>query len=136
MLGAGGTDDSSQFSGVVSDEVIKVWVLNNINIERYFIFLFPKCINTLSVQDIYEATKFYSVPSLSGETASDEIFLSSVKFNINQITATLRSMYEIQYLAYYWVILMISEYTVHFPTSEYVILFLIDVSMFCTVVIH
>lgn len=24
MLGAGGTDDSSQFSGVVSDEVIKV----------------------------------------------------------------------------------------------------------------
>nr|XP_017251628.1 PREDICTED: putative vacuolar protein sorting-associated protein 13A isoform X2 [Daucus carota subsp. sativus] len=65
MLGAGGTDDSSQFSGVVSDEVIK---------------------------DIYEATKFYSVPSLGGETASDEIFLSSVKFNINQITATLRSM--------------------------------------------
>lgn len=30
MLGAGGTDDSSQFSGVVSDEVIKVsvfWLL-------------------------------------------------------------------------------------------------------------
>lgn len=27
MLGAGGTDDSSQFSGVVSDEVIKVCVL-------------------------------------------------------------------------------------------------------------
>lgn len=24
MLGAGGTDDSSQFSGVVSDEVVKV----------------------------------------------------------------------------------------------------------------
>ncbi|XP_074366463.1 intermembrane lipid transfer protein VPS13 isoform X3 [Apium graveolens] len=65
MLGAGGTDDSSQFSGVVSDEVIK---------------------------DIYEATKFYSVPALSGETASDEIYLSSMKFNIHQITATLRSM--------------------------------------------
>ena len=27
MLGAGGTDDSSQFSGVVSDEVIKACVL-------------------------------------------------------------------------------------------------------------
>jgi hypothetical protein len=26
MLGAGGTDDSSQFSGVVSDEIIKVYV--------------------------------------------------------------------------------------------------------------
>ncbi|KAK1396810.1 putative Vacuolar protein sorting-associated protein [Heracleum sosnowskyi] len=65
MLGAGGTDDSSQFSGVVSDEVIK---------------------------DIYEATKFYSVPSLSGETTSDEIYLSSMKFNLHQITATLRSM--------------------------------------------
>lgn len=26
MLGAGGTDDSSQFSGVVSDEVVKVAV--------------------------------------------------------------------------------------------------------------
>ena len=26
MLGAGGTEDSSQFSGVVSDEVIKVTV--------------------------------------------------------------------------------------------------------------
>lgn len=65
MLGAGGTDDSSQFSGVVSDEVIK---------------------------DIYEATKFYSVPALSGETASDEIYVSSMKFNIHQITATLRSM--------------------------------------------
>lgn len=27
MLGAGGTDDSSQFSGVVSDDVIKVCML-------------------------------------------------------------------------------------------------------------
>ena len=27
MLGAGGTDDSGEFSGVVSDEVIKVLIL-------------------------------------------------------------------------------------------------------------
>lgn len=27
MLGAGGTDDSGEFSGVVSDEVIKVFIL-------------------------------------------------------------------------------------------------------------
>ena len=30
MLGAGGTDDSSQFSGVVSDEVIKVSLLMSV----------------------------------------------------------------------------------------------------------
>lgn len=29
MLGAGGTDDSSQFSGVVSDEVVKVEYLSS-----------------------------------------------------------------------------------------------------------
>lgn len=27
MLGAGGTDDTNQFSGVISDDVIKVWTL-------------------------------------------------------------------------------------------------------------
>lgn len=27
MLGAGGTEDSSQFSGVISDDVVKVFVL-------------------------------------------------------------------------------------------------------------
>lgn len=26
MLGAGGTDDSNQFSGVISDDVIKVYI--------------------------------------------------------------------------------------------------------------
>ncbi|XP_059667459.1 uncharacterized protein LOC132312914 [Cornus florida] len=66
VLGAGGTDDSSQFSGVVSDEVIK---------------------------DIYEATKFQPVPSPNGVAAADdEIYFSSIKFNIQRVSATLRSM--------------------------------------------
>ncbi|KAI3688356.1 hypothetical protein L1987_82068 [Smallanthus sonchifolius] len=65
MLGAGGTDDSSQFSGVVSDEVIK---------------------------DIYEATKFHPAPSpVLDATGSDGILLSSIKLSINRISATLRN---------------------------------------------
>lgn len=64
MLGAGGTDDSGEFSGVVSDEVIK---------------------------DIYEATKFHPVLlSNVDAAAADEIYLSAVKFSIHQISATLR----------------------------------------------
>ncbi|CAK9158557.1 unnamed protein product, partial [Ilex paraguariensis] len=66
MLGAGGTDDSSHFSGAVSDEVIK---------------------------DIYEATKFHPAPSPNVDAAgNDEIYLSSIKFNIHRFFATLRSM--------------------------------------------
>lgn len=34
MLGAGGTDDSSQFSGVISDEVVKVDSLYDLNIVK------------------------------------------------------------------------------------------------------
>lgn len=64
MLGAGGTDDSSQFSGVVSDEVIK---------------------------DIYEATKFHPQPTSDGD-ANDNINLSIVKFSIRQISAVMRRM--------------------------------------------
>ncbi|KVH90901.1 hypothetical protein Ccrd_007067 [Cynara cardunculus var. scolymus] len=65
MLGAGGTDDSSQFSGVVSDEVIK---------------------------DIYEATKFHPAPSPVLDAAgSDGILLSSIKFSIDRISAALRN---------------------------------------------
>lgn len=65
MLGAGGTDDSSQFSGVVSDEVIK---------------------------DIYEATKFHPAPSPVLDAAgSDGILLSSIKFSIHRISAVLRN---------------------------------------------
>ncbi|KAJ9680062.1 hypothetical protein PVL29_019367 [Vitis rotundifolia] len=65
MLGAGGTDDSGEFSGVVSDEVIK---------------------------DIYEATKFHPVllSNVDAAAAADEIYLSAVKFSIHQISATLR----------------------------------------------
>lgn len=66
MLGAGGTDDSSQFSGVVSDEVI---------------------------QDIYEATEFDPAPLSNGDAATnEEICVYSVKFSIYRISATLRSM--------------------------------------------
>ncbi|KAL3830664.1 hypothetical protein ACJIZ3_019466 [Penstemon smallii] len=66
MLGAGGTNDSSQFSGVISDEVIK---------------------------DIYEATKFHPAPALTGDSAvMDEVYFSSMKVNISEICTTLRSM--------------------------------------------
>ncbi|KAG4203337.1 hypothetical protein ERO13_A05G394600v2 [Gossypium hirsutum] len=66
MLGAGGTDDSSQFSGVVSDE---------------------------DVQDIYEATKFYP-PVLSGIDAdtNDKIYSRAIEFSIDEISATIWSM--------------------------------------------
>lgn len=65
MLGAGGTDDSSQFSGVVSDEVIK---------------------------DIYEATKFHPAPSpVPDASGTDGILFSSIKCSVHQISATLRN---------------------------------------------
>ncbi|XVE86346.1 hypothetical protein DITRI_Ditri18aG0027900 [Diplodiscus trichospermus] len=66
MLGAGGTDDSSQFSGVVSDE---------------------------DVQDIYEATKFYP-PVLSGVDAdtNDKIHIWVIEFSMDEISATIWSM--------------------------------------------
>ncbi|XP_052202477.1 uncharacterized protein LOC127808127 isoform X2 [Diospyros lotus] len=65
MLGAGGTDDSSQFSGVISDEVIK---------------------------DIYEATKFQPVPSPDGTFVGDDIVVfSEIKFHIHEASATLCS---------------------------------------------
>ncbi|OVA10906.1 Vacuolar protein sorting-associated protein 13 domain [Macleaya cordata] len=64
MLGAGETADSSQFSGVISDEVIK---------------------------DIYEATEFDPILSLDGGVSTKNRILSSIKFNIHQITATLGS---------------------------------------------
>ncbi|XP_073032093.1 intermembrane lipid transfer protein VPS13 isoform X2 [Primulina eburnea] len=66
MLGAGGTDDSSQFSGVISDDVIK---------------------------DIYEATKFHPSSMLLGDfSLMDEVYFSSVKINISEICTTLQSM--------------------------------------------
>ncbi|XWS30007.1 hypothetical protein CRYUN_Cryun24cG0081100 [Craigia yunnanensis] len=65
MLGAGGTEDSSQFSGIVSDE---------------------------DVQDIYEATKFYP-PVLSGVDAdtNDKICTRVIEFSIDEISATIWS---------------------------------------------
>lgn len=40
MLGAGGTDDSSQFSGIVSDEVIQVSLLKSVaSVEREKLFV-------------------------------------------------------------------------------------------------
>ncbi|PON37046.1 Vacuolar protein sorting-associated protein [Parasponia andersonii] len=66
MLGAGGTDDSSQFSGVVSDEVI---------------------------QDIYEATEFLPLNTSSVDAATDDqIYFCAIKFRINHISAMLCSM--------------------------------------------
>ncbi|EYU33516.1 hypothetical protein MIMGU_mgv1a026106mg, partial [Erythranthe guttata] len=71
MLGAGGTNDSNQFSGVISDDVIK---------------------------DIYEATKFHPAPALIGDSAMvDEVYFSSVKINISEIHTRLLSMYVIYF---------------------------------------
>uniref|UniRef100_A0A7N0U003 Vacuolar protein sorting-associated protein 13 VPS13 adaptor binding domain-containing protein n=1 Tax=Kalanchoe fedtschenkoi TaxID=63787 RepID=A0A7N0U003_KALFE len=65
MLGAGGTDDSRQFSGVVSDEVVK---------------------------DIYEATRFQPEPFTNKDAAANgKPFLAAIKCSINQISATLRN---------------------------------------------
>ncbi|KAE8735730.1 hypothetical protein F3Y22_tig00000340pilonHSYRG01421 [Hibiscus syriacus] len=64
MLGAGGTDDSSQFSGVVSDE---------------------------DVQDIYEATQFYS-PVLSDADTNDKTYTRAIEFNIDEVSAKIWSM--------------------------------------------
>uniref|UniRef100_A0A2P2MK25 Uncharacterized protein n=1 Tax=Rhizophora mucronata TaxID=61149 RepID=A0A2P2MK25_RHIMU len=70
MLGAGGTDDSGQFSGVVSDEVIK---------------------------DIYEATKFHPSVASSGDTdINDKIFTCAIKCSITQHSLTLESLYGCQ----------------------------------------
>ncbi|XP_022960657.1 uncharacterized protein LOC111461381 isoform X1 [Cucurbita moschata] len=66
MLGAGGTEDSSQFAGVISDDVVK---------------------------DIYEATKFHPLASSTVSAADEErICFCSIKIDIHQISATLLSM--------------------------------------------
>ncbi|KAJ8450354.1 hypothetical protein Cgig2_004811 [Carnegiea gigantea] len=65
VLGAGGTEDSSQFSGVVSDEVIK---------------------------DICEATKFQPVSSVQLAT-SGTMFLFALNFSIKQISLFMNSSY-------------------------------------------
>ncbi|XP_038879510.1 uncharacterized protein LOC120071354 isoform X2 [Benincasa hispida] len=65
MLGAGGTEDSSQFSGVISDDVVK---------------------------DIYEATKFHPLVSSNVSAADEErICFCAIKIDIHQISATLLS---------------------------------------------
>ncbi|CAK7357552.1 unnamed protein product [Dovyalis caffra] len=65
MLGAGGTDDSIQFSGVVSDEVVK---------------------------DIYEATEFQPSFLSGGDVdANYKMFTCAMKFSVGRITATLQS---------------------------------------------
>ncbi|XP_051121162.1 uncharacterized protein LOC127244726 [Andrographis paniculata] len=65
MLGAGGTDDFNQFSGVVSDDVI---------------------------EDIYEATKFHPSTSTGDLAANDVVYIFSMKVNISEFRTTLRSM--------------------------------------------
>ncbi|KAK6259268.1 hypothetical protein SCA6_013742 [Theobroma cacao] len=73
MLGAGGTDDSSQFSGVVSDE---------------------------DVQDIYEATKFYPpVFSAVDADTNEKMYTRVIEFSIDEISATLWSMNFCQEIA-------------------------------------
>ncbi|KAF5205729.1 putative vacuolar protein sorting-associated protein, partial [Thalictrum thalictroides] len=65
MLGAGGTEDSMQFSGVVSDEIVK---------------------------DIYEVTQFHPTSSPEGVgLTKNGLLLFAIKFNVHQISATLLS---------------------------------------------
>ncbi|XP_026401188.1 uncharacterized protein LOC113297020 isoform X1 [Papaver somniferum] len=64
MLGSGETADSSQFSGAVSEELIK---------------------------DIYEAAEFVPVPTLDVGVSTKSRILSSVKFEVHKVTATLGS---------------------------------------------
>lgn len=65
MLGAGGTTDSSQFAGVISDEVIK---------------------------DIYEATEYNPASSLeSGMVSKGHSYLLSIGINARQVIVTLNS---------------------------------------------
>ncbi|XP_057249486.1 uncharacterized protein LOC104905906 isoform X4 [Beta vulgaris subsp. vulgaris] len=63
VLGAGGTDDSSQFSGVVSDEVLK---------------------------DICEATKFQPMPSVNF-ASNDVTFLFAVNFHITELSLLMKT---------------------------------------------
>lgn len=47
------------------------------------------------IQDIYEATKFHPLPSFDGGiSVKEKVYLSSIKFNIHQIVATLGSKYR------------------------------------------
>ncbi|KAK9110206.1 hypothetical protein Sjap_018266 [Stephania japonica] len=62
MLGAGGTEDSIQFSGIVSDEIIK---------------------------DIFEVTEFHPQVSVDGSAATKHRIYSSMKFNVHRVVATL-----------------------------------------------
>ncbi|XP_057965676.1 uncharacterized protein LOC131156193 isoform X2 [Malania oleifera] len=70
VLGVGGTDDSSQFSSVVSDDVAK---------------------------ENYEETKFHAGNLSSGDVAaSDKNFLCRIRVSIHQISATLWSKMSCQ----------------------------------------
>ncbi|KAL0738567.1 hypothetical protein Bca4012_014777 [Brassica carinata] len=64
MLGAGGTEDSSQFSGVVSDEIVK---------------------------DIHEATKFHPLSSSPRNiSATGKICTCFIRLDVGKISATLQ----------------------------------------------
>ncbi|KAJ0248608.1 Uncharacterized protein HA466_0156830 [Hirschfeldia incana] len=64
MLGAGGTEDSSQFSGVVSDEIVK---------------------------DIHEATEFHPISSSPRNiTATGRICTCFIRLDVGKISATLQ----------------------------------------------
>ncbi|GLT57665.1 hypothetical protein SLA2020_306220 [Shorea laevis] len=80
MLGAGGTDDSSHFSGIVSDE---------------------------DVQDIYDAAKFHP-PVFSGADSDENGKMSTcaIEFGIDELTLTVRnSCCEIAKLYFHGVVI-------------------------------
>lgn len=125
MLGAGGTADSSQFAGVVSDEMIKVFLVLHFKKKKrkkLFLILLMTWVKTLTwnyinlygfKQDIYEATKFHPVPSSDrGLSVKDKVYLSSIKFNIHQIVASLGSKYR--YLSFIpFLVSCLVSYDVH-----------------------
>ncbi|KAL2321117.1 hypothetical protein Fmac_030086 [Flemingia macrophylla] len=81
MLGAGGTDDSSQFSGVVSYDVKLHGVADCKTAKAGW-------------QDISEATEFHPLVSSSFDVSvKHELCIFSIKFEIHQISATLCSKY-------------------------------------------
>lgn len=68
MLGAGGTDDSSQFSGVVSDDVIKVLLFMS-----YMFGLW--CTLLLSFTCIFLCDKYSSFSMTCGHNVSLSLFI-------------------------------------------------------------
>lgn len=89
MLGAGGTEDSSQFSGVVSDEIVKVF--RTIIYQWSFNTLRDIIVTLHLLQDIHEATKFDPLSSSPRIiSATGKICTCFVRLDVQKVSATLQ----------------------------------------------